>query len=94
MNLRKNRARRRFKTLTLRDVPPDLASLICDRAAEGHLSFSQALIALLHEQMAPTPPRKKRRDLGYLAGSWNEEESRAMEESLREQRKIDPKAWS
>jgi hypothetical protein len=86
--------KKRFKTLTLRNIPPEVADLVCDRAESDHLSFSQALVALLQERLAKSQkPNKKKRDLSWLWGSMSEEDARIMEESLREQRQIDPEMW-
>jgi hypothetical protein len=89
---RKAKRTKPFKTLTVRNVPPDVADMVCDKAGSDHLSFSQALVALLQERLHK-PKTKKRRDLSWMAGKMSEEDARIMEESLREQRQIDPEMW-
>jgi hypothetical protein len=85
--------KKRFKTLTLRNVPPEIADLVCDRAESDHLSFSQALVALLQERLGKAKPKKPKRDLSWFLGHMSPEDARIMEDSLREQRQIDPEMW-
>jgi hypothetical protein len=83
-----------FKTLTLRNLPPELTEIVREKAKQDNSSFSQALVALLNEKLLESRPKeRKKRDLSWMVGQWTDEEARIMEESLKEQRKIDPDIW-
>jgi hypothetical protein len=83
------------KALTIRNIPHRLADAIKRRAEESHTGLSRALLSLLEEQVGGRREsrKKKRRDLSYIAGSWNEQEVRQFSEALAQQRRIDPEIW-
>ena len=80
--------------ITLRNLPPAVASAIRRRAMEKKTSLNKAVISLLEEglgvrQRAATAYH----DLDDLAGSWVREEAETFEAALREQRTIDRDVW-
>jgi hypothetical protein len=84
-----------MKALTIRSIPRHVADAIHRRAEESQTSLSKAVLSLLQEQVGGgrVRRRKKRRDLSYIAGSWNEQEYRQFSEALAQQRRIDPEIW-
>ena len=84
-----------MKTLTIRKIPDKVADAVQQRAEDANLSFSKALLSLLEENLPVKKVKKKRRrDLGYIAGAWSGRDAKEFSESLAEQRKIDPKMWA
>ena len=85
-----------MKAVTLRNLPPELARIIRQRAHEQRMSLNKAVISLLEEslevrgQQRGLPPYH---DLDALAGSWTEDEASAFEQALARQRAIDPELW-
>ena len=80
--------------ITLRNLPPAVASAIRRRAMDKRMSLNKAVISLLEEglgvrQRAATVYH----DLDDLAGSWVREEAETFEAALREQRTIDRDVW-
>ena len=80
--------------ITLRNLPPAVASAIRRRAMAKKTSLNKAVISLLEEglgvrQRAGTAYH----DLDDLAGSWVREEAETFEAALREQRTIDRNVW-
>ena len=80
--------------ITLRNLPPAVASAIRRRAMDKRMSLNKAVISLLEEglgvrQRAATVYH----DLDDLAGSWVREEAETFEAALREQRTIDRNVW-
>lgn len=83
-----------MKALTLRDIPPAVAKAIERRARATNTSLGRAALALIAEAAGVEPTSgDKRRDLAGLSGTWSDEEATAFDESLHEQRRIDPEAW-
>ena len=83
-----------MKALTIRKLPQEVADAVHRRAEEAHMSLSKALITLLEEKIVGrAAKKKKKRDLNYIAGSWSDQAFREFDESLAEQRKIDPGMW-
>src|SRR5574341_2616538 len=83
-----------MKTLTLRNVPPHVATAISRRARERGTSLTKAVISLLEDGLGTRQGVGPRyHDLDDLAGSWAREEAATFEEALREQRAIDQDVW-
>lgn len=85
-----------MKVITLRNIPPEVAGLIEERAARTGLSINKTVIALLQESLAvsrPAAPSQTYRDLDDLAGVWTEEDAREFDRLLKAQRRIDPELW-
>lgn len=85
-----------MKAITLRNLPPDLARRIRQKAKAGRTSLNRTVIALLEESVngpahAGTPA--VHHDLDGLAGSWSAEEAAAFDEALAGQRRIDLEIW-
>jgi predicted transcriptional regulator len=84
-----------MKTITLRDLPPELASKLEQLARSLGLSPTKAALRLLEESLGLRKARRPivHHDLDALAGTWTREEARLFEKSIRAQRKIDPELW-
>jgi len=85
-----------MKATTVRNLPPEVARVIRERAANGRTSSNRAIIDLLQEAIGRKRPKKARdgyHDLDHLAGAWSTEEAKRFEAALREQRTIDPELW-
>lgn len=85
-----------MRALTLRNIPPELARFIRQKASKERLSLNKAVIRLL-EECTGSPGRKKEKrlyhDLDTLAGSWTKREAGEFEQVLRRQRAIDEDLW-
>ncbi len=85
-----------MKTITLRNLTPELAAEIERIAAEEHLSLNRTAIRLLEKGAgirSHAGHEIVHRDLDHLAGSWSDEEAAQFDASLSQQRKIDPEMW-
>jgi len=84
-----------MKAVTLRNLPPELARSILERARQQQTSANKAVIGLLEERLGrrgkkePSPYQ----DLDELAGSWSKQEAKAFDKALARQRVIDPTRW-
>jgi len=82
--------------ITVRNLPPDLARAIRQKAKQERTSLNRTVISLLEEATGLGSPAKKavlHHDLDHLFGCWSREEYEEFNEALREQRRIDPEMW-
>lgn len=82
------------KAITLRNLPPEVAKVVKQKARKERLSLNRAIIRLLEQATGGSgSPREIHHDLDHLAGRWSEQEYRDFVEALRDQRRIDPEMW-
>lgn len=85
-----------MKAITLRNLPPDVARAVQQRAKQKKTSVNKAVIELLEESVGGKGKKKspvRYHDLDHLAGTWTKEEAAAFEVLIAEQRTIDPELW-
>lgn len=87
---------RRMKAITVRNIPPEVVRAIAARSQERGTSASRTIVKILEEYFGSrtngqTDPLHH--DLDELAGAWPADEAAAFEDSLREQRAIEPDSW-
>ena len=81
-----------MKSITLRDLPPDLSQRIEERSRQTGASLSKTVREMLAEA-EPVTKGRLHHDLDHLAGSWTEEESGAFDSQTAAQRVVDPELW-
>jgi hypothetical protein len=82
--------------ITLRNLPPEVARAIREKAKKEKISLNRAVISLLAEATGLGQQGRKDRsrdELDALAGSWTKEEADEFDAFLREHRTIDPEMW-
>lgn len=85
-----------MKTITLRNLPPELTRIIRQKADEQHVSINKVVISLLEKSVGVRSKKSEKvlyHDLDVLAGSWTCEEATAFNRALARQRAIDPDLW-
>ena len=84
-----------MKTITLRNIPPQLARKLERKAKAKGMSLTKVVIEIVEEGMGLRKGEQPvlHHDLDSLAGTWTKAEARAFERSLRDQRSIDPELW-
>ncbi len=85
-----------MKVVTLRNLPPELARRIRQRADEAGTSLARTVIALLEERLGLRSRRGREvlhDDLDELAGSWTSQEADGFDAVLADQRAIDADLW-
>lgn len=85
-----------MNAITVRNLPPQVAKAIRQKARQERLSLNKVVIGLL-EQATGTAKKPAGRpahhDLDRFFGTWTREEADAFDRTLREQRQIDPEMW-
>ncbi len=82
-------------TITLRNIPPELARKLQERAKAEGASLAKTVLRTLEESTGVRKGKQpiRHHDLDSLAGTWSRKEAAAFESALRDQRKIDPELW-
>ena len=86
-----------MKTITLRNLPPELARLLGRKAQEQRMSLNRAAIHLMEEAVGRRQGRPRApqyHDLDRFSGAWSKQEASAFEKALATQRAIDPDLWA
>ncbi len=82
-----------MKTITVRNVPPDIAAALeAERRLRG-TSLNRTVLALMREALGLSNPRRRSNGLRQLAGTWTEDEFRQFEEAVAPFRAIDEEMW-
>ena len=80
--------------ISLRNLPPEVARIIQQRAREQGISLNKAVIRLLEEALGVEKrPERRYDDLDWLAGAWSKKEAEELEKGIAAQRQIDPRVW-
>ena len=80
-----------IKTLTIRNLPPDVADALEEEKRRRGQSLNQTVIELLTQGLGVGGARSN--GLAALAGNWNEEEFRRFESAVAAFEEIDPELW-
>ena len=87
----------RPKPITLRNVSPEIARAIRQRAGEEGISLNKAVGSLLARSVASTSGSRKDKlvhdDLDDLSGAWSLNDADEFDRALSVQRAIDPRLW-
>lgn len=79
--------------LTVRNIPPDLATALSEEKHKRRLSLNQTVIELLRRSLGVGPGYQRSNGLRKLAGQWTDEEHRQFEDALRVNEEIDEELW-
>jgi hypothetical protein len=84
-----------MNAITVRNLPPEVAKAVKEKARKEKLSLNKAVVRLLEEATGAEKAKKKaiHHDLDRFFGTWTKEEADAFDEAMREHRQIDPEMW-
>ena len=85
-----------MKAITVRDIPPEVARQLAERAQASGASASRTIVKILEEYFqGGAAPRGEHlhHDLDDLAGSWSAEQAADFDTALQEQRTIESDTW-
>ena len=77
-----------MNAITVRNLPPEVARAIREKARKERISLNRAVISLLGEATGLAKRKKEvvHHDRDRFCGSWSKEEYNEFVEALREQR--------
>ncbi len=82
-----------MKTMTIRNVSPDLAEALQEEKSRRGLSLNRTVLALMQEALGVSEEAERSNGLRRLAGTWTEDEFCEFEEAVRPFREIDEELW-
>jgi hypothetical protein len=84
-----------MNAITVRNLPPELARMIRQKAKTERTSLNRAVISLLERATGLSKPRgdEVHTDLDRFFGCISKEEADRLDEAIREQRQIEPEMW-
>lgn len=83
-----------MKTMTIRNIPDDVATALADRARKSGRSMNATAVAALTAAFAPAPAAGPRSDFSEFCGIMTPEEADEFEKCIEEDcERIDPEDW-
>lgn len=84
-----------MKTISLRNIPPEVENAIRAKARQKKISVNRAVIELLEERVGILKERRTtvHDDLDELAGAWSAREAKAFQQVVEIARQIDKDLW-
>jgi hypothetical protein len=84
-----------MNAITVRNLPPELARLIRQKAKQERISLNRAVISLLEKAVGLGKPRSEEvhTDLDRFFGCMSKEEAQELDQAIWEQRQIEPEMW-
>ena len=83
-----------MRTMTIRNVSPELAAALEAEKRRRGLSLNRTVLSLMQEALGVSRGRTRGNGLRRLAGSWSEDEFREFEKAVAPFSKIDEELWS
>lgn len=82
-----------MKTLTIRNVPPDLAAALDGERRRRGLSLNRTVLELMRQALNLEGDRPNSNGLRQMAGTWSEAEFRQFEKNVAPFARIDDEIW-
>ena len=82
-----------MKTLTIRNVPPDLAAALDGERRRRGLSLNRTVLELMRQALGLGEDGPHSNGLRHMAGTWNEAEFRQFEKHVALFARIDDELW-
>ncbi|MEE8524275.1 MAG: hypothetical protein V3T72_10115 [Thermoanaerobaculia bacterium] len=79
--------------LTVRNIPPDLATALKAEKHRRRSSLNQTVIELLRDSLGVGADRRRSNGLARLAGNWTKEEQQQFEAAIAVTEQIDEELW-
>jgi hypothetical protein len=79
-----------MKTLTIHNIPSEVADALERESERSHVSLDQTVIELLRRALGV---QKKRNGLAKLAGTWTAEEHARFEAAIAVTEQVDEELW-
>ncbi len=83
-----------MKTMTLRNIPEELARELTREKARRGESLNQLAIDLLKQALGIGDERRRSNGLAELAGSWTAEDLDEFEQAIAPFEQVDEELWS
>ena len=82
-----------MKTMTIRNVPTELAQALDQERRRRGLSLNRTVLALLRNALGVSSVAVRSNGLRHLAGTWSDAEYRAFEQVVAPFGEVDEAMW-
>ena len=82
-----------MKTMTIRNIPKELATALEAEKRRRELSLNRTVLALIQEALGLGSGRRRSNGIRRLAGGWSEDEYRRFSEATASFGEIDKEVW-
>ena len=82
-----------MKTMTIRNVPRELAAALEAEKRRRGLSLNRTVLSVMQEALGISSGRSRSNGLHRLAGTWSEDEFRSFERAVAPFSEIDEDLW-
>lgn len=82
-----------MKTMTIRNVPQELAQALDQERLRRGLSLNRTVLALLRNALGVPGMAARSNGLRHLAGTWSDEEHHAFEQAVAPFGEVDEAMW-
>lgn len=85
-----------MNSLSIRDVDPQLAAILEEKARKSQKSIDQLVVEILRQHVGLMKEKRFTReydDLDHLFGRWSDEEYTAIQGKIDHERQIDKDLW-
>jgi hypothetical protein len=82
-----------MKTMTIRNVPPDLATALDSERRRRGLSLNRTVLELMRQALGLDGDGLHSNGLRQMAGTWSEAEFRQFEKNVAPFARIDDELW-
>jgi len=82
-----------MKTLTLKNIPDDLAIILGDIAKQKHQSIDETAIQVIRQSLALFQVNKRNRNLSVFFGGWSKHDAEDFENKISIFERVDEELW-
>ena len=82
-----------MKTMTVRNIPDEVATLLKDMAATSETSVNTMVVRVLANGVLPDKKKRVKSDFSKYCGGWSQKEFDDFEAAVADCGKVNPEDW-
>ena len=82
-----------MKTMTVRNIPDDVAILLNGLAKTSNTSMNTTVVRVLSDGVAPRRKSPVKNDFSRYCGGWSQSDFDSFEAAVADCEKINPEGW-
>lgn len=82
-----------MKTMTVRNIPDDVALMLKSLAESSDASMNTTILRVLSEGVLPRRKKRAKNDFARYCGGWSQKEFDTFEAAVADCEKINPEDW-
>ncbi len=82
-----------MKTMTVRNIPDEVATLLKSMAESSDASINATAVRVLSKGVLPSPKKRVPNDFSKYCGGWSKKEFDAFEAAIADCERVNPEEW-